>query len=68
MERPLCFTLQDHDCNLVVYNELVNIFDVLGRWCEEWSEECMVMKTSSITSRKLGTYVSSWMCNTSLAA
>ena len=43
------YSLQDHDCNLVVYNELVNIFDVLGRWCGEWSEECMVMKTSSIT-------------------
>ena len=43
------YFLPDYDYNLVVYNGLVNTFDVLGRWCGEWSEDCMVLKTSSIT-------------------
>ena len=43
------YFLPDHDCNLVVYDELVNTFDVHGRWCGEWSTECMVLKTASIT-------------------
>ena len=33
----------------MVYDELVNTFDVHGRWCVEWSTECMVLKTASIT-------------------
>jgi hypothetical protein len=43
------YFLPDHDLSLVVYYPLVNMFDVLGRWCGEWAEDCTVLKTSSLT-------------------
>ncbi|KAH8999573.1 hypothetical protein EDB92DRAFT_1756576, partial [Lactarius akahatsu] len=42
------YFLQDYGYSLVVYHELEGMRNVLGRWCGEWSEECMVLKTSSI--------------------
>jgi hypothetical protein len=39
----------EHDCNLVVYNQLEETVDVLNRWCGKWSEDCEVLETSSIT-------------------
>ena len=43
------YFLPDHGRSLVVYHKLVKKFDVLGRWCGEWSKDYMVLKTSSLT-------------------
>jgi hypothetical protein len=43
------YFLPGYKCNLMIYNELVNTCNVLGRWSGEWSGECMVLKTSSLT-------------------
>ena len=48
-EAIALYFIPDNDWNLVVYYELVNTLDLYGRWYGEWSEECMVLKTSSIT-------------------
>ena len=34
---------------LVVYHKLIRTKIVLRRWSGEWSDDCMVMKTSRIT-------------------
>ncbi|KAH9011114.1 hypothetical protein EDB84DRAFT_1279306 [Lactarius hengduanensis] len=44
------YSLPDHDCSLVVCHWLVEIVDVLGRWSGEWSSDCMVLETSSLTN------------------
>jgi hypothetical protein len=43
------YTLPDKESSLVVYHELVEMVDVHGRWCGEWSEDFMVMETSSLS-------------------
>lgn len=43
------YHLPQNDCSVVVYHELVNMVDVMGRSCGEWSEEFMVMETFRIT-------------------
>jgi hypothetical protein len=43
------YSVPEHDCNLVVYNQLEETVDVLNRWCGKWSEDCEVLETSSIT-------------------
>ena len=51
------YSLPDYASNLVVYHQLVKIFDVLGRWCGEWSTDHRVLKTSSLTK-----LVGVWEC------
>jgi hypothetical protein len=54
-ERPIFgealafYSLPDHNCSVVVYHELVKRVNVLGRSCGEWSKDCMVLNTSSLT-------------------
>jgi hypothetical protein len=43
------YFLPDNGWSLVVYHQLVKTIDVLGRWCGEWSKDCMVLKISSLT-------------------
>jgi hypothetical protein len=43
------YSLPDTESSFVVYHELVERVDVHGRWCGEWSEDFMVMETSSIS-------------------
>ncbi|KAH9017510.1 hypothetical protein EDB84DRAFT_1276532 [Lactarius hengduanensis] len=49
-EALVFYSLPDHDCSLVVCHWLVEIVDVLGRWSGEWSSDCMVLETSSLTN------------------
>jgi len=42
------YSLQD-DRNLVVCHQLVERVNVHGRWCGKWSEDYMVLETSSLT-------------------
>jgi hypothetical protein len=44
------YSLPDDNCSLVVYHQLVETVDVLGRWCGEWSKDYMVLETSSLTA------------------
>ena len=43
------YSLPDYNQSVVVFNQLEEIVDVLGRWCGKWSEDCTVLNTSSIT-------------------
>jgi hypothetical protein len=43
------YFLPDYGLNVVVYHPLEEMADVLGRWCREWSEDCMVLETSCLT-------------------
>jgi hypothetical protein len=43
------YYLPEQDHRFVVYHQLVETVDVLGRWCGVWSEDCMVLNISSIT-------------------
>jgi Transposase family tnp2 len=43
------YFLPEHDLSLVVYHQLVKTFNVLGRWCGEWSKDCTVLEISSLT-------------------
>jgi hypothetical protein len=45
------YSLPDYGTgNLVVYHKLEEIRDVLGRWCGEWSQDCMVLRTASLVT------------------
>jgi hypothetical protein len=43
------YSLPDPECSVVVYNSLVKRVKVFERWCGEWSEDCAVLNTSSLT-------------------
>jgi hypothetical protein len=43
------YSLPDREKGFVVYHKLVETFDVHGRWCGKWSEDIMVMETSSLS-------------------
>jgi hypothetical protein len=43
------YFLPENGHSLVVYHKLVEIIDVYGRWCGEWSKDHMVMKTNSVS-------------------
>ncbi len=48
------YSLSEYNYSLVVYHQLVERVDVLGRWSGEWSEDYMVLKTSSLGVEEYG--------------
>jgi hypothetical protein len=42
------YSLPDNNYSLVVYHQLVETINVLGRWSREWSKDYMVLETSSL--------------------
>jgi Transposase family tnp2 len=44
------YSLSGEEDSFVVYHKLLKTHDVYGRWCGEWSEDIMTMKTSSLSN------------------